>query len=108
MRQNVDGPEQPAAIVAVRDHLHRGAVLFDPFADDRIDQPLSLVVAIDQQLAGAGAIGKADNARIAVEPGVEHKARNQPLMHRAEIAYRVPDVGGVCVEEDVFVDGSHD
>ena len=94
MRQHVDDPGQPAAAVAFGRYLHRGAVLLDPFADDGIDQPPPRVVAIDQQFARHRAVGKRHDPRIAVEARIEHEARHQPRMQRAEIAHRVPDVGG--------------
>jgi hypothetical protein len=82
-------------------------VLFDAFADDGVDQPPLVVVAIDQDLARHRAVCERHDARIAVEPGVGHEARHEPRMQRAEIAQRVPDVAGVRVDDNVFLDGGH-
>src|SRR5690348_14973811 len=76
-------------------------------ADDGIDQPSPLVVAIDQQFARCRAVGETDDARLAVERRLTHEARHQPRVQRAEIAHRVPHVIGGYGEGNVLVDGSH-
>ena len=67
-----------------------------PLVGDRIDQPPPRLVAIDQQLARDVAVGEGDDARVAIEPGVEHEARRQPRMHRAEIAHRAQTSSGAA------------
>src|SRR6185312_16300894 len=58
VRQHVGGPyEAGAAIARVKD-LGRGAVLPDAFADDGVDQPPLVVVAVDHDLARYGAVGE--------------------------------------------------
>ena len=62
-------------------------------ADDRVDQPHSFVVAVDQDFARHGAVGERHDAGVAVELGVSHEAGNESRVQRAEIAQGVPDVG---------------
>ena len=81
--------------------------MFHPLADDRIDQPPPRVVAVDQHLARDVAVVERHDARVAFETRVGDKSRRQPLMHRAEITHRRPDIFGVGVDRDVLVDGSH-
>ena len=67
----------------------------DPLVGDRIDQPPPCLVAIDQLLARDIAVVKRHDPRVAVELGVNDEARREARMHRAEVTYRVPDVGAV-------------
>src|ERR1700722_16984341 len=105
--QDVDDPDQPRARFSVGDPLNRRAVLFDPLADHRKDQPPTRLVAIDQQFARHRAVGEGHDPDVAVEPRVAHEAWHQPLVRLAEIGNRGPDLVGVRIDRDVLVDGSH-
>src|SRR3954470_11936505 len=75
---------------------------------DRVDQPPPRLAAIDQPLARHRSVGEGDDARVAVERAGRDKARRQPLMQRAEIANRIPDVVSRGGEGNVVVDGGHE
>src|ERR1700722_398193 len=105
--QDVDDPDQARARFSVGDHLNRRAVLFDPLADHRKDQPPTHLVASDQQFARYRAVGEGHDTGVAVEPRVAREARHQPLVRLAEIGNRGPDLVGVRIDRNVLVDGSH-
>src|SRR6516164_6015307 len=107
MRQHVDDPDYAAARIAIGDDLHRGAVLLHALADDGIDQPPSRIVAIDQKLARHHAVGKRDDARIAIEPGVEHEAWHEPRMQRPKVAQGIPYFVCRRIDRNLLVNGSH-
>jgi hypothetical protein len=76
--------------------------------DDRVSQTASVVVDTDQHLSCRPAVEKGDDPScVAVEAGLDDKARHQSFVDRAEVAYCVPHVARGRVDVGLSDDGCH-
>jgi hypothetical protein len=108
VRQQIGDPHHGAAIGAVREHLHRRAVVREArAADQRPRERARLVVDVDDQLARDEAVPEGHHPRAPLERRVDDEARRLAPVDRAHVADGVPDVTGRSLDCDLASDRCH-
>ena len=107
VREQIGNPDDAGTRVANGEDLDRRVMMREPSSDRGVRKPARAIVDIHDQLAHDGSVRERHDPGVPIELRIEDEALRKTRVDFADVANRVPDAIGRCVDDDFFVNRSH-